>query len=135
MVDVGLAPGGTHAQFLAVTPSGSVFTGDGDIPGVPFHALVWPGQGPLLDLGGLSAPSGVLSTRGQAISADGHTIVGSAYESGGSPYPYAVIWSSSLGMRDLQIYLSSLGLNLNGWTLRSATGISAAGFTIAGWGR
>jgi hypothetical protein len=37
-------------------------------------------------------------------------------------------------MVDLNAYLPSQGLDLTGWTLESATGISADGTTIAGYG-
>jgi hypothetical protein len=37
-------------------------------------------------------------------------------------------------MVDLNVYLSSLGLDLTGWTLTQASGISADGSAIAGYG-
>jgi len=44
------------------------------------------------------------------------------------------MWTPSLGMVDLNIYLASLQLDLTGWTLTTANGVSADGRTIVGTG-
>jgi len=47
----------------------------------------------------------------------------------------AFIWDQSNGMRNLKDVLEkSCGLNLTGWKLEHATGISADGLTIVGGG-
>jgi len=46
----------------------------------------------------------------------------------------AFIWDPEIGMRSLGAYLESLGVDLGGWDLWSATGISADGKTIVGYG-
>jgi len=47
----------------------------------------------------------------------------------------AFIWTPSAGTRDLKdVLVNDFGLDLTGWTLTSAKGISADGTTIAGWG-
>jgi uncharacterized membrane protein len=66
----------------------------------------------------------------QAISHDGHTIIGQ----GGAPGGRAFIWTEQLGTRDLNEHLPTLGVNLNGWVLRTASGISADGRIFAGEG-
>jgi uncharacterized membrane protein len=48
--------------------------------------------------------------------------------------PEAYIWDSTNGMRSLQDVLTDEGLDLTGWTLHVAHGISADGKTIVGWG-
>ena len=73
------------------------------------------------------------------VSADGSTVVGKSsvgYTSGPSPEPIyeAFVWDSANGMRELDDTLTGLGLNLTGWSLDEATGISADGNTIVGWG-
>jgi uncharacterized membrane protein len=62
------------------------------------------------------------------VSFDGSVIVGS---SGG----VAFIWDAQHGMRSLQQVLTDeLGLDLSGWSLTSASGISDDGRVIAGTG-
>jgi uncharacterized membrane protein len=62
------------------------------------------------------------------VSADGSIIVGTTGMT-------AFIWDESNGMRELKIVLETdYGLDLTGWTLISANGISADGLTIVGSG-
>ena len=47
----------------------------------------------------------------------------------------AFIWDATNGMLNLETFLvSQTGLNLTGWTLVDATGISDDGLTIVGYG-
>ena len=46
-----------------------------------------------------------------------------------------MLWTSSLGMVDLNAYLPSLGINLTGWTLNSANAVSGDGRTVVGTGK
>ena len=63
------------------------------------------------------------------VSADGSVIVGVLR--GFS----AFIWDEANGMRSLQsVLIDDFGLDLTGWTLRTATGISADGLAIVGVG-
>jgi probable HAF family extracellular repeat protein len=75
--------------------------------------------------------SGGLNSQGRAISADNSIIVGTSDSATGA---HAFIWTHAFGMVDLNTYLSSLGLDLTGWTLTQASGISADGSTIVGYG-
>jgi hypothetical protein len=66
------------------------------------------------------------------MTSDGNTMVGTTYF--GSPNE-AVIWTASGGYQNFQSYLSSqYGLNLTGWTLNAATGITPDGTAIVGYG-
>jgi uncharacterized membrane protein len=66
------------------------------------------------------------------VSADGSTIVGYADSADGQN---AFIWTPTGGTQLLQNVLADdLGLNLQGWTLSSAYGISSDGLHIAGGG-
>ncbi len=67
-----------------------------------------------------------------ALSSDGGVIVGSSVHSGSGGE--ARIWDEASGVRDLRAVLVGLGLNLEGWTLDTAVGVSADGRTIAGNG-
>src|SRR5262249_53419373 len=65
----------------------------------------------------------------QDVSDDGSIIVGTA----GSEH--AFIWSLAGGARDLQTVLTmDYGLELDGWTLTNASGVSADGTVIVGGG-
>ena len=46
----------------------------------------------------------------------------------------AFLWTPESGMRRLADALSEHGLDLSGWTLQRATGLSASGRTVVGWG-
>lgn len=46
----------------------------------------------------------------------------------------AFIWDSANGMRNLTTVLTDVGLDLTGWALVSARGISEDGLTIVGYG-
>ena len=76
------------------------------------------------DLGVLN---GSPNSTAQAANVDGSVVVGT---SSGT----AFLWTSSLGMVNLNTYLPSRGINLAGWTLFDAYGISADGQTIVGTG-
>lgn len=65
------------------------------------------------------------------LSADGSLIVGyNSFDKG----QVAFIWTQREGMQPLQDVLSDAGVDLKGWALRYATGISDDGRTIVGWG-
>jgi hypothetical protein len=66
------------------------------------------------------------------VSGDGAVVVGG----GGDPTSgaLATLWTGSLGMVDLNTYLPTLGIDLTGWRLRYAQGISPDGRTIVGDG-
>jgi len=74
---------------------------------------------------------GIFASAAYGVSGDGSVVVGlGTSDSGG-----AVIWDSGHGMRSLQSVLTSdYGLDLTGWTLTRATGISADGTVIVGEG-
>ncbi len=95
------------------------------------HAFRWsglPGDGGMVDLGTLDGGN---ESYAYAISADGSVVVGT---SGSSSGDRAFLWASSLGMVDLNSFLLARGVNLTGWTLKSARGISADGSAIVGEG-
>lgn len=95
---------------LAVAPNASSaasFTGLGDLAGGSFSSLAF------------------------GVSADGATIVGRSRSASGNE---AFLWTESDGMQELDVVLAALGVDLTGWTLREARGISDDGTTIVGYG-
>ncbi len=86
-----------------------------------------------------SAPSGIGDLPGgtrrseiRAISPDGTIAMGLG--SGAHTFD-AFIWDQAHGIRDLGAVLSSAGIDMSGWTLEQATGISANNDVIVGNGR
>jgi uncharacterized membrane protein len=65
------------------------------------------------------------------VNYDGSRIVGVSI---GDSVSRAVMWTSTLGSVDLNTYLPTLGVNLTGWNLTDAYGISYDGSVISGNG-
>ncbi len=64
------------------------------------------------------------------VSANGSITVGTTDDLSG----YAFIWDEIDGTRSIKEMLSGVGIDLTGWTLRQATGVSANGKIIVGTG-
>lgn len=80
---------------------------------------------------GVLTPIGTLpsaaSSAARDVSEDGSIVAG---VSGATPF----LWDETNGMRDLEALLVALGVDLSGWNLDAAVGVSADGRTIAGTG-
>lgn len=66
------------------------------------------------------------------VSDNGDVVVGHAEVAGGGAQPF--VWSPAHGMRDMQVVLTSYGLDLTGWDLYDGNGVSANGRTFVGTG-
>jgi len=66
-----------------------------------------------------------------AVSADGVVVVGDSSSASGKE---AFVWDEFHGMRSLQDELTDAGLDLTGWSLTQATGVSADGLVLVGNG-
>ncbi len=139
-------PGYTKlSQAYAVSADGSVIVGlsrsNSSVSSNGWEAFRWTGgegaegMQPLGDL-----PGGAFLSVAYATNADGSVIVGRAGVQGGcTPFGCqtagrAFIWDHQHGLRDLTVVLTALGLNLSGWELSEARGISANGRVIVGTG-
>jgi probable HAF family extracellular repeat protein len=111
----------------AVNSDGTVMVGDAKFTSSgPISAYRWV-NGTTTALGQL--PGGN-SSHALGVSADGSVVVGY----GGSGNGQAFIWTAATGMQLLSDVLAGLGVNLSGWGLGAATGISADGTVIVGTG-
>ena len=91
------------------------------------EAFRWTRADGMVDLGDLGA-SGELASEVLDTTADGRVAVGRS--SAG-----AFVWDEVRGMRELaQVLADDFGLDLDGWLLEEATGISADGRVIVGNG-
>jgi probable HAF family extracellular repeat protein len=134
MVGLGALPGGSFNSYAdAVSADGLVVVGysssddgSGQAGRQAFRSTAESGMVGLGDLpGGL--PGGEFSSEAFDLSADGSVIVGFGNSDLGRE---AIFWTPSMGMRNLKGLLEDLGLDLSGWTLTEARGISADGRTI-----
>lgn len=131
LVGIGDLPGGAfESEARAVSADASVIAG---VSSSAFgqEAFLWTAENGMVPLGDL--PGGSLSSQANAIAYDGSIIVGFGNNMLGDQE--AFIWDATNGMRSLKSVLENdYGLDLSGWRLRDATGISADGQTIVGWG-
>jgi probable HAF family extracellular repeat protein len=123
MVGLGPLPGGySTSQATAISLDGRTIVGHLGYSN-PGQAFRWTAAEGVVALG---TPLAYGSAT--AVSADGSVIVGM---SGIDPF----VWESSTGMRSIRdVLVTDYGLNLTGWTLDAATGVSADGLTIVGSG-
>lgn len=126
--DLGTLPGHTQGRAYGVSADGSTIVGASFTSFFEPHAVRWTPTG-IEPLGSLP---GWVGTNAYGANADGSIIVGAA---GTEPASRAFIWTPGDGMRDLNVVLADLGVNLSGWTLYAARGVSSDGTRIAGTGR
>ena len=119
---VGSVANGISADGLTVVGTGSSAFG--------LEAFRWTQAGGMIGLGDLAG--GAFLSEAHDVSADGSTVVGFADSASGNE---AFVWDTDHGMRALRDVLTDdLGLDLTGWTLDLAQGISDDGLTIVGRG-
>jgi probable HAF family extracellular repeat protein len=135
MVGLGFLPGsgvpgsGRVSASRATSVDGSVVVGDSR-SGSGIEAFRWTASSGMVGLGDL--PGGDYISRGNAVSGDGQVIAGEGTTASGSE---AFLWTVGAGIRSLKDVLTTeFGLDLTGWQLHQATGISADGLTIVGTG-
>ncbi len=127
MVGLGRLEGSSNAY--AVSADGSVVVGASGTDSRQ-EAFRWTEENGIVGLGDLPG-SGFWSTAFD-VSADGSVVVGHSESASGVE---AFIWDKNNGMRSLKdVLVNDYGLDLTGWTLMSARGISDDGRTIVGYG-
>ena len=129
MVSLGVAPGGTYSVGLNCNTDGSAIVGSGNSGGSD-GAIRWTAATGVQYLGRL--PTGPLFARGTSVTSNGRVVVGVS-DFGATTHAFG--WSPNGGMIDLNTFLPAVGVNLTGWDLKGAFGISADGTTIVGTGR
>ncbi len=129
MVGLGDLAGGSFSSIAqAVSADGAVVVG-GSISASGYEAYRWTSGGGMVGLGAL--PAEFFWSAAAAVSGDGSVVVGSSESASGEE---AVIWDSANGMQSVSSVLISSGVDMTGWTLVEASGISDDGLTIVGWG-
>ena len=129
MVGLGDLAGGAFSSSASdISADGSTVVGQSQ-SALGNEAMMWTSGGGMVGLGDLDG--GGYSSRARATSADGSVVVGVGNSAAGDE---AFIWDETNGMQSLKVLLERQGLDLTGWVLREATGISSDGTTIVGWG-
>jgi len=126
---LGDSPGGiSDSRAMDVSADGRIIVGRG-VAENGYQAFRWENEvvEPLGDLEG-----GSLYSEAFAVSGDGQVIVGSGHSADGEE---AFIWDRETGIRPIKEVLEAdYGLDLTGWALTRATGVSDDGRTIVGTG-
>ena len=130
MVGLGdLAGGSFDSEAFGVSDDGSTVVGTSSSAS-GYEAFRWTSGGGMVGLGDLAGGSFLSIANG--VSDDGSIVVGHGTSASGNE---AFVWDAANGMRSLQDVLTNdHGLDLTGWQLSRATGISDDGLTIVGYG-
>ncbi|MHC4657220.1 MAG: hypothetical protein ACYS91_19715, partial [Planctomycetota bacterium] len=129
MVGLGdLAGGDFFSTAWGVSADGSVVVGwSSSASGT--EAFRWTQAGGMVGLGNLTG--GGFYGQAWGVSADGSVVVGQSFSASGQE---AIIWDAGHGMRSLRDLLVNENVDMTGWKLLCALGISADGLTIVGYG-
>ncbi len=140
MIGLGLLPGAYSSGAYDVSADGRVVVGGASFtdPEVGGEAFRWTAEEGMVGLGHLSFPGswGRKYSYASGVSADGSVVVGTSYDVGPLEIENrAFRWDPLHGMRSLHTLLEqSYGVDLDGWTLLDAIGVSDNGRTIVGNG-
>ena len=130
MVGLGCLPGDDYSMACAVSAGGSTVVGYSGSEAEE-EAFRWTAGDGMVGLGFLREQD--TTSLAYDISADGSLIVGRSTFGTDWTNSRAFVWDEVNGMWDLEPWLTDhLGLDLAGWTLTSATCISADGKVIVG---
>ena len=129
MTDLGTL-GGTEGIAHAASGNGAVVVGESRDKNAFWRAFRWTSSG-LQNLGTLGGPMAAAND----VSSDGSIVVGKSLTSSLTSSNRAFRWSAKKGMQDLRQALLSAGVtSVQNWTLFTATGVSADGKTMVGYG-
>ncbi len=121
--------GGKYCMLLGISPDGSVIAGTTQSSST-YPAFFWTESKGMVTIGHLPGRN---TTHPTDMTNFGKIIVGGSFS--GPASGDAFIWDSTNGMRKLQTVLQTeYGLNLTGWTLQNASGITPDGNVIVGHG-
>lgn len=136
-LDLGSLPGAQPGSNAAgVSENGLVVVGGGSASNGGGEAFRWSSSTGMVGLGVLpEAPGTIYGGGATAVAAKGKVVVGECAIAPGTAGLRAFVWDNCNGMRNLQgVLADEWGLDLSGWTLQVAMGISADALTIVGWG-
>jgi probable HAF family extracellular repeat protein len=124
-----LPGGGFFSQAKSASADGSVVVGLGH-SAAGFEAFRWDSGGGMVGLGHLPGDSFSIA---RSVSADGSVVVGESHADASGAQAFR--WTMSDGMKSVRQLLIDAGVDMAGWTLFSAQGVSADGRVVVGFGR
>jgi uncharacterized membrane protein len=134
--------GATNTVAEAASEDGLVIVGNSYVPGCVEcgtlsrnNAVSWTDQGPATLLG--QVPGGDQGSNALAVSGDGSVVAGLYFVNANDPFRgfRAFVWTAGDGMQKLFDVLVAQGVTaMAGWTLLTASAVSADGRTITGQG-
>lgn len=125
-----LAGGAYESMAFAASADGSVVVGYSSISPQGNEAFRWTAaDNQMIGLGDL--PGGEVNSTALGVSANGSIVVGAGESADGDE---AFRWSELSGMESIRTRLVNAGIDMTGWQLTAATGISADGSVIVGTG-
>lgn len=128
MIGLGSFEESLESSAYAITDDGSIVVGR--CYSGRDEAFMWTEATGMIGLGDL--PGGIVSSWARDVTGDGSIIIGCSQTDIGWE---SFIWDQAHGMRNLEEILESdYGLDLTGWTLTWASGISDDGTVIVGRG-
>jgi uncharacterized membrane protein len=97
------------------------------------RAFRWQKSTGAVSLGTLPGDNYSVAT---SMSADGAVVVGASSATSAAPAPMnrAVLWDEARGMSAIETLLEAADVDLTGWRLSHASGISMNGKVVTGWG-
>ena len=130
MQGLGVLPGYDWSSARGISADGSTVVGYSikNSSRLEYEAFRWTASTGMVGLGHLPGHQSSFAT---GVSGDGSVVVGHGLTQARDE---ALIWDETHGMRRLQDVLTAEGLDLTGWQLLDATGVSDDGNVIAGWG-
>jgi probable HAF family extracellular repeat protein len=136
MQALGTLPGSAFgSEAFGVSADGSIVVGGAFNSSSFLEAFLWTG-GVMTGLGDL--PGGNDISQAFAVSANGGVVVGRGTPAGCFDFlgcGEAFIWTPEDGLQNLKTFIETeFGLDLTGWTLSEARGVSDDGLTIVGRG-
>ncbi|MFN0137682.1 MAG: PEP-CTERM sorting domain-containing protein [Phycisphaerae bacterium] len=128
LIGLGFISGGSVSAATATSLDGSTVVGEAYDSANRQIAFRWS-----LGLGmqSLGLPTGTTSSIANDVSADGNVIAGRLVSSGTQ---HAFVWDGANGYRRVRDVLTGMGVDMTGWRLSEARGVSADGSVIVGWG-
>jgi uncharacterized membrane protein len=125
---VKMTSNGQTAYAYGISANGAVVVGESYYG----NAAIWTSGGQMEVLGKMT---GTQYVSAYDASGDGSIVVGGKWDwVYGTGDGGAFIWDRMHGMRSMQTVLTNYGVDLTGWTLTAARGISYDGQTIVGYG-
>lgn len=138
MVPLASLPGSlddfNHAAVLDISPNGKYISGS-DINGdFKIEAVLWTPNGEAKGLGHLPGDSNPIQTTAVNVSNDGRVVVGHGQNEG--DYTRGFVWTPDTGIKLIEDVLRNNGLDdvADGWFIGAASGVSADGHWITGFG-